>query len=54
MVNTQAVVKGLRISQVSADQLLKTFVEAGILEEITGQRRNRLFQFKRYFELFLK
>lgn len=52
--NTIAVQKELKISQVAADRLIKTFVDAKILQEITGFKRNRLFQFKRYFELFLK
>jgi Fic family protein len=54
MVNAQAVAKELDISQVSADKLIKAFVQAGILVEVTGFRRNRFFQFPRYFELFLK
>jgi len=46
--------KELKISQVSADKLIKAFQNSGILEEITGFRRNRLFQFKAYFDLFTK
>ncbi|HVU26964.1 MAG TPA: Fic family protein [Verrucomicrobiae bacterium] len=53
-VNTTAVMKELKISQVSADSLLKVFVKESILQEITGFKRNRLFQFERYFRLFLK
>jgi Fic family protein len=53
-VNTHIVTKELKVSQVAADKLLKAFSEVGILEEITGFKRNRLFQFKRYFDLFLK
>src|SRR5436190_2180517 len=53
-VNALAVSKKLKISQVAADKLVITFVEAGILKEMTGFKRNRLFQFKRYFDLFLK
>jgi hypothetical protein len=54
MVNTSDVMKALEISQVSADKLIKTFQKSGILEEVTGFRRNRLFQFKTYFDLFMK
>ena len=54
MVNAQAVAKELAITQASADKLLKAFEDAGILTEVTGLRRNRFFQFKRYFELFLR
>src|SRR5436190_19142135 len=51
--NSQVVSKELKISQVAADRLLRTFVETGILREVTGLKRNRLFQFKRYLNLFL-
>jgi hypothetical protein len=54
MVNTGTVSKELKISQVAADKLLKSFVEAGILKEVTGFKRNRMFQFEAYFDLFLK
>jgi Fic family protein len=54
VVNAKIVSKELRISQVAADKLLKTFLDKGILIEITGFKRNRQFQFKEYFDLFLK
>jgi cell filamentation protein, protein adenylyltransferase len=54
VVNTSEVMKELKISQVTADKLIKAFQEAEILEEITGFRRNRLFQFKGYFDLFMR
>ena len=54
MVNTLTVTKKLKISNVAAHQLVRSMVEAGILVEMTGFKRNRLFQFKRYFDLFLK
>jgi Fic family protein len=54
MLNTHTVSKELSISQVAAHQLVECFVKAGILVELTGFKRNRLFQFKRYFELFIK
>ena len=54
MVNVNMVKKELGLSHVAADRLLKAFVEKGILEEVTGFKRNRLFQFKEYFNLFLK
>jgi len=53
-VNVNALKRELKISHVAADRLLRTFVGAGILKEITGFKRNRLFHFKRYFDLFLK
>ena len=53
VIKTSDAMKELEISQVSADKLIRTFQEAGILEEVTGFRRNRLFQFKGYFDLFM-
>ncbi len=52
--NSGMVSKELRISKVAADKLVGCFVKAGILVEITGFKRNRLFQFKRYLRLFRK
>ncbi len=40
------------ISHPAANALIKHFVEKGILFEATGQKRNRIFLFKRYLELF--
>lgn len=54
VINTGEVMKELKISQVTADKLIKAFQKAEILEEITGFRRNRLFQFKGYFNLFMR
>jgi Fic family protein len=53
-VNTALVMKELGISQRAADNLIKEFQAVGILEETTGFKRNRYFQFKEYFDLFLK
>ncbi|HEY3932357.1 MAG TPA: Fic family protein [Verrucomicrobiae bacterium] len=54
VINTIEVMEELKISQVTADKLIKQFQKADILEEITGFRRNRLFQFKGYFNLFTR
>lgn len=42
----------LGMTHQSANTLVKKFVDAEILEEITGFRRNRLFLFSRYVEIF--
>lgn len=42
----------LRITHQSASALARSFEEVGILEEITGFRRNRLFSFTEYLRLF--
>jgi Fic family protein len=36
----------------AANDLVNTFVEAGILKEMTGKNRNRLFIFEKYIQLF--
>jgi len=53
MVNTVTVSKKLKISNVAAHKLVKAMSDTSILVELTGFKRNRLFQFKRYFDLFL-
>ena len=42
----------LNIPHPAANQLLKDFQKIGILKEITGFKRNRLFVFKKYLDLF--
>lgn len=42
----------LEITHQSASSLAKRFEEAEILREVTGYRRNRLFVFSKYFEIF--
>ncbi|WP_439504192.1 Fic family protein [Methylophaga sp.] len=42
----------LDLSHQSASGLLKKMVEDGILIEITGYQRNRVYMFKRYLDLF--
>ena len=39
-------------SYAGANQLVSRMVECGILEEITGQARNRVFAYQRYMDLF--
>jgi Fic family protein len=54
VVNSNIVMNELNISQVTADKLVNTFQKSEILEEVTGYKRNRLFRFKGYFELFMQ
>lgn len=44
----------LSVSHQTANSLIKEFEKLGILTELTGHRRNRLFFFREYYELFLK
>jgi Fic family protein len=43
----------LDLSVPTANTLIREFERLGLLREITGYRRNRLFMFQRYFSLFL-
>ncbi|PIY63214.1 cell filamentation protein Fic, partial [Candidatus Uhrbacteria bacterium CG_4_10_14_0_8_um_filter_58_22] len=54
IVNSPQVAKWLDITPQSAITLLKVFEEKGILKETTGFKRNRLFAFKEYIQLFGK
>ena len=51
-VNSKTVSEKLNISVVSANGLLSTFVEIGILEEKTGFNRNRYYVFEEYVKIF--
>ena len=51
-VKKAAQVTGATVTTVSA--LIRDLVAHGVLTEITGQRRNRLFLFQKYFDLFQK
>ena len=51
-VNSKTVSEKLEISVVSANGLLSTFVEIGILEEKTGFNRNRYYVFEEYVKIF--
>jgi Fic family protein len=44
--------KKLNISIASANRLIAEFVQLGILSELTGFRRNRLYSFQAYINLF--
>lgn len=50
--NTNAIAGNLEITHQSASALVRAFEDAGILGEITGYKRNRLFLFKKYLDIF--
>lgn len=54
IVNNKNIVKELGISFNSANRLIKSLMELGLLTEITGFSRNRLFVLKEYLDLFKK
>lgn len=54
IVNSRQVTDWLKITPQSAITLLKTFEKKGILKETTGFKRNRMFVFSEYLDLFEK
>ena len=51
IVNSNTITKALDISANSAQKLIASFVKLGILKEITGYKRNRVFIFNDYLKL---
>ncbi|MBF0368845.1 MAG: Fic family protein [Magnetococcales bacterium] len=51
-VNVGTVANQLQTTYQSANQLVNTLVEKGVLAEITGYQRNRIFVFHRYLKIF--
>lgn len=54
IVNNKIAEKELRISFNSVNRLIKSLTDLGLLKEITGYSRNRLFVLKEYLDLFKK
>ncbi|MYB17331.1 MAG: Fic family protein [Chloroflexi bacterium] len=52
VVNVNLVSRNTKIGFGPANLLIARFVEEGLLAEITGNKRNRLFQYKPYTDLF--
>jgi hypothetical protein len=42
------------INKNPARDLIAALVDIGVLEEITGYRRNRIFVFKQYLDIFME
>lgn len=54
VMNIKQIMEKLDITSPSANTLVKQFQQAGILNELTGFKRNRLFVFDEYLKLFDK
>lgn len=52
-VNLGEVMQALDVSKQSANQIIKDFMNKGILVEVTGNQRNRIYYFKKYYDLFV-
>jgi len=54
IITPRSIATVLNITPQSANSLAKAFEEAGIFREMTGYKRNRLFIFQRYVDIFTK
>lgn len=54
IVSVANVVQILEVSKPTANTLVKEFEEKGMLQEITGYERNKLFIFKQYLDIYSK
>jgi len=52
MINITTASSKLEVAYVTAKKLVTEFLELGLLEEITGGRRNRRYRYKPYLDLF--
>lgn len=52
VVDAEAVATATHLSPVSVYKLIEDFVKLGILREMTGYKRNRIFVFDEYFTIF--
>lgn len=52
LVNTNLVAHSLQVTDVTAGRLLERLSGIGLVEEVTGQRRNRIFRYTPYWRLF--
>jgi Fic family protein len=52
VVTINTVVDTLDVSKPTAAALVRELAEAGILQELTGRQRNRIFAYRRYLDLF--
>lgn len=52
VINVAALETGIGVSWPTANKLVQQFEEKGLLQETTGFRRNRVFRYRPYLELF--
>lgn len=51
-VNVALVARQLGVTDVTANRVLERFINLGLADEVTGQRRNRVFRYTPYWQLF--
>jgi DNA-binding MarR family transcriptional regulator len=54
IISISEIIEPLEISKPTANTLVKEFEAKGILKEITGYERNKLFVFDRYLTIYSK
>jgi hypothetical protein len=54
IIDAEMVSNTTQLSLVSSYKLIDDFIQLGILKETTGLKRNRMFVFEEYFNLFKK
>lgn len=54
VITIQRVIDVCKLSFKSSNNLVTDFANTGILKEMTGQSRNRIFVFEQYLDLFTK
>jgi Fic family protein len=52
IISSNDIIKPLSISKQTANTLIKSFINKGILIEETGFQRNKIFRFKRYLDIY--
>jgi Fic family protein len=52
IINVKEVEEILGLTTKPANRIVQDFVDLGILKEVTGYKRNRLFLFEEYYKLF--
>lgn len=52
IVDSQSVVSALSVNSSTAFRLIEDFIRLNILKEVTGYKRNRIFAFHKYIQLF--
>ena len=53
LVSSADLERALKISTPTANTLIRELIKVGVLAEITGQRRGRIYAFERYLKLFV-
>src|SRR5262245_43588405 len=52
VVNVRLVQSSINVTDVTASKLLERLAQVNLVEEITGQRRNRVYRYTPYWQLF--